>query len=205
MKQNKKLYAFIGVSGSGKSFTSNAVAKALGYYVTISCTTREIRKGEIDGKDYYFYDEEGFLSKEMAEHIQFNGFHYGLEKEELFKGDSDLILVVEPNGILEIKNYIKDNNLDIDVVIIYMDTPKKIIRANLLKDLLEQDPERPLIEIKEEIEKRMSRGDIPGDFKKLGLTADLSLKQLNEETIPSVIEWIELYLILDKQELELNS
>ena len=120
----------------------------------------------------------------MIESVEFpegsNKF-YGVQASEFERTEGDMILVVEPNGAKQIKEFVKINNLDIDVIIFYMDISKTFIRKTLLDQGIS----------KKEVEARLSRGTIPEDFKRLNLKADLSIKVLNDKTASSILEWIE--------------
>ncbi|HBT44163.1 MAG TPA: guanylate kinase, partial [Rhodospirillaceae bacterium] len=48
-------------SGAGKtSISRRLLAEETGIVMSVSATTRPPRPGEVDGKDYYFYDQETF-------------------------------------------------------------------------------------------------------------------------------------------------
>ena len=50
-----------GPSGAGKSTIINAASEDIGeYYFSISTTTREPRKGEENGRDYFFVTKDEF-------------------------------------------------------------------------------------------------------------------------------------------------
>ena len=71
-----------GPSGAGKSTIINHASKSIGeYYFSISTTTREPRKGEKDGVDYYFVShesfEEGIKAGDFLEYATVHGNYYG--------------------------------------------------------------------------------------------------------------------------------
>ena len=86
----------------------------------VSCTTRPPRQGEVDGQDYHFLSVHQFntlVNKgEMVEHQQFNGWYYGLTKDEFEKCDV-MILNREAVDMLpaEIRNQCMVVFLDIDL------------------------------------------------------------------------------------------
>ena len=51
-----KLFIVSGPSGSGKSTVTKLVKDRLNIPLSISATTRQPRDGEIDGKDYFFFN-----------------------------------------------------------------------------------------------------------------------------------------------------
>lgn len=75
-------------SGAGKSSLARGlVAEDKNTYLSVSATTRTPRPGEIDGKDYHFFDHNKFeqLIKEDAflEHAVVFNNHYGTLKSEV--------------------------------------------------------------------------------------------------------------------------
>jgi len=66
-----------------------------GFKFGVSCTTRPPRVGEQNGKDYFFLTEDQFLglinTGDMIEYQQFNGWFYGLTREE-FENSEVIIL-----------------------------------------------------------------------------------------------------------------
>ncbi|MGM0124310.1 guanylate kinase [Enterococcus sp. AZ194] len=78
-------YLFIGPSGSGKTTLANALFNKS--QKVISYTTRSIRIGERDKRDYYFVSENQFkqMIKEnkFAEYDSYGHHYYGVTKETL--------------------------------------------------------------------------------------------------------------------------
>jgi guanylate kinase len=77
-------------SGGGKTTIAKEllrIRKDLGY--SVSCTTRQPRPGEIQGKDYYFISRSDFLTKrergEFAESAEVHGNLYGTLRSEVLK------------------------------------------------------------------------------------------------------------------------
>jgi guanylate kinase len=78
-----KIVAIIGEAGSGKDtilrfFMEKQKEK---YNKITPTTTRPMRDGELEGKEYYFCSNEEFLKKvkenKMLEHTTFNNWYYG--------------------------------------------------------------------------------------------------------------------------------
>ena len=58
---NKKLYVISGSSGVGKgTVLKGFLEKHPEYMLSISCTTRKPRPGEVDGVNYFFISKEDF-------------------------------------------------------------------------------------------------------------------------------------------------
>ena len=77
-------------SGGGKTTIAKALLanrKDIGY--SVSCTTRQPRTGEVEGKDYYFVTRTEFISKrgrgEFAESAEVHGNLYGTLRSEVLK------------------------------------------------------------------------------------------------------------------------
>lgn len=110
-KKQGLLIVLSGPSGSGKNTVCDEVKKNnSNIWESISMTSRKPRKGEEDGKAYYFVSTEEFEKNveddKMLEYAQFAGNYYGTPKESvqkhLDKGE-DVILVIEIQGALQIK------------------------------------------------------------------------------------------------------
>jgi guanylate kinase len=77
-------------SGGGKTTIAKALLgsrKDIGY--SVSCTTRQPRAGEVEGKDYYFVSRTEFISKrergDFAESAEVHGNLYGTLRSEVLK------------------------------------------------------------------------------------------------------------------------
>ncbi len=111
-----KLVVISGPSGVGKGTVVNILKdiykeKKDKLYLSISCTTRLPRDGEIDGISYYFISEDEFLNRiEKEDFLEYNkygtGKYYGTPKsttiDYLNKG-YDVILEIDINGYKQIK------------------------------------------------------------------------------------------------------
>jgi len=111
MKNLKKLIILTGPSGVGKgTVIKEILGKEKNFWLSISATTRKPRKGEKDGENYYFLNQEKF--KEMIEQnlflewAQFAGNYYGTPlssvNEKIKKGFT-VLLEIEVEGAKQIK------------------------------------------------------------------------------------------------------
>lgn len=100
-----------GASASGKTEVAKMLAKKYGITKMITTTTRDMRAGEINGKDYFFVDKETFekmLSEnKFVEHTIYNGNFYGSTKDQIA---NERCIVVDPTGL---RAYISLNNPNI--------------------------------------------------------------------------------------------
>lgn len=115
MKSNGRLVVISGFSGAGKGTVSRALVKKYGYSLSVSMTTRAPREGEVEGKDYFFKEEEDFLRL-----IDYNGFieyaryvdhYYGTPRkfvEDRLEAGRTVILEIEVQGALKIKQQYPD-------------------------------------------------------------------------------------------------
>lgn len=109
MKNNKyKVLALIGKAGAGKDALFNAVlTTGIDVNPLVSCTSRPMREGEVNGINYYYYSREEFEQKitngEMLEYVQFNGWWYGLSIDT-FSKDKVNFVVMNPEGVRTLKN-----------------------------------------------------------------------------------------------------
>ena len=104
------LMAISGPSGVGKGTLVKALlGKRADVTVSVSCTTREPRPGEREGKDYFFLTKEEFLRRakegEFLEYDEHFGNYYGTPKSfvrEALK-EKSVILEIDVVGALNAK------------------------------------------------------------------------------------------------------
>ena len=98
-------------SGAGKTTISSGALRAIAdLRMSVSCTTRAPRAGEVDGRDYTFLDAAEFGRRrgagEFAESAEVHGFLYGTPREPieraLAKGE-DLLLDIDVQGARQMK------------------------------------------------------------------------------------------------------
>ena len=86
---NTKLFMLVGPSGVGKSAIISKL-KENGFYFKsfITHTTRAMRTGEIEGKDYFFISKEEYKKRAAQDGFllpnEFYGNNYGIDKEYLY-------------------------------------------------------------------------------------------------------------------------
>jgi guanylate kinase len=154
LKQNKtKLFIISGPGGVGKTtLVEKALRKrslAKKFIRNISCTTRQIRPGEKNGKDYFFLSEEEFLknlrSGFFLEHQKVAGNYYGTPRflyEKAKKLNKNLLLCIDVKGGMFLKKHFKDG----PIASIFVTAPR-----NELLSRLKNRAEKP-----EVIKKRMA-------------------------------------------------
>jgi guanylate kinase len=127
MKSNKSRIILCGKAASGKDHLRK-ILEGRGFKYGVSYTTRSPRKGEIDGKDYFFLEENEFqnLIEQgfFYEHVAFNGWLYGTSKEQWFTTDD--VFIMTPSGISKLHAADRKSSF-----IIYIDIPTEIRRERL--------------------------------------------------------------------------
>ena len=125
-----------GPSGAGKGTIHNELMKHNSHLkYSISMTTREPRKGEVNGKDYFFVTEEEF-KKEIEnngflEYALVHGNYYGTLKREVERDldlGYDVILEIDIQGALNIKAQKEDG-----IFIFIMPPSMRELRDRLVK------------------------------------------------------------------------
>ena len=113
----KQLIIFAAPSGSGKSSLISKIIEQSDNKVqlSVSATTRPARKGEINGKDYFFISNEEFvnLQKENAfiESAEVHGYMYGTLKSyvnEKINEGVQVILDIDVQGFNQIRNSLQN-------------------------------------------------------------------------------------------------
>ncbi|MBE9536090.1 MAG: guanylate kinase [Proteobacteria bacterium] len=110
---NKKglLFVISAPSGTGKTTLCKEILRQHPHMqLSVSCTTRPIREGELEGKDYYFINKERFrkLADEggFAEWAEVHGELYGTTVKTLNDAEEsgvDLLLDIDWQGAKQIK------------------------------------------------------------------------------------------------------
>ena len=137
-------------SGAGKtSISKKLLLKDNSISLSISCTTRPIRKGESNKKDYLFLKEDHFnkliVKNEFIEHASVFGYKYGTLKkniEKLFNKKKDVLFDIDWQGYQQLKQS------GLEVVGIFILPPNK---KELIKRLTSRGRDT-----KEEMKKRMN-------------------------------------------------
>ena len=125
-----KIIALIGEAGSGKDTIMHEILKKnpCKYHEIISCTTRPIREGEVEGVNYFYLTPEEFAEKvlnyEMLEATNFNNWFYGTSYDSLRSGIPN-IGVFNPDGIRALEGR---NDIELTVYKVCCDTKTRLLR-----------------------------------------------------------------------------
>lgn len=117
IKRQGTMFIFSAPSGGGKSSVIKKILESLdNIELSVSVTTRGMREGEVDGKDYYFISEEKFKelvnNNALYEYVDSDfGPKYGTPKakiDELLKEGKDVILDLDYPGVVQLRNLAGD-------------------------------------------------------------------------------------------------
>ena len=114
------LLSLTGPSGVGKTVMESELTRG-NYTRLISFTTRYPRQGEEDGVSYHFVSRKdartAIKAGETAQHVEFNDHIYGTylrDLRTLAESDQSAVIVVEPNGVKNIRKVLRDLGLGLD-------------------------------------------------------------------------------------------
>ena len=103
-------------SGAGKTtLTKGLRARYPDIKLSVSCTTRARRRGEVNGRHYRFVSKEQFVAmrdrREFAEWAEVHGFLYGTPRKPLdrcLSSGQDILLDIDVQGARKIKRAYPD-------------------------------------------------------------------------------------------------
>ena len=155
---NKKLYVISGSSGVGKgTVLKGFLTRNPHFMLSISCTTRKPREGEIDGVNYFFLTKEKFQQNiaddKFLEWAEFAGNFYGTKRKyikQCLEEGKDIILEIDTKGALQVKKQMPE------AVLIFICPPSLEALENRLRGRHTEDEEtiqKRLNEVKVELER----------------------------------------------------
>lgn len=107
MEKRGLLIILSGPSGVGKGTIRKRLLERgdLSFYYSVSLTTRSIRPGEVEGKDYFYVTREEFerniAQDNLLEYAEFVGNYYGTPRDKVEQQrdlGKDVLLEIEVNG-----------------------------------------------------------------------------------------------------------
>lgn len=133
----QRLIAIVGATCSGKTTLARHLAER-GCAQVITTTTREPRAGEMQGRDYWFVDEEYFDALreqgQLVEEARFGGQSYGVTLEALcaaFEDANDVVAVVTPDGMRALRRWCARHGLAFRSV--FLTVKASVLRRRLLR------------------------------------------------------------------------
>lgn len=132
----KKIIAIVGASGSGKTHMSKYINNTFNPPSIVSCTTRPIRKGETDGVEHYFVEEDQMPTPEnMLAYTKFGGYHYWTDKRQI-KEWNTFCYVIDEIGLIKMLNKYSD---EFDVVSVLVKRDKSSLESEIDTDRRNRD------------------------------------------------------------------
>lgn len=133
-KYKGRIFVISAPSGCGKTtLVYRLIKSGLGLIRSVSMTTRQSRRGEVNNRDYFFVDKKEFEKIKQKggflEWAKVLGQYYGTPRkfvESMINGGKDVVLSIDVQGALKIKR------LHQDAVSIFLLPPS----LNALKDRL---------------------------------------------------------------------
>ena len=164
-------------SGAGKtSISKKLLTKDNSLSLSISCTTRPIRKGKINNKDYIFINDKQFESSvkknEFIEYANVFGYKYGTLKKSInnfFNRKKDVLFDIDWQGYQQLKQ----SNMDVVGIFILPPSKKELIkrlkvrgrdtqdemkkRMNLVQNEISHFPEYDYVVINQDLKKCVNK------------------------------------------------
>lgn len=182
------LTIIMGKTCSGK----NAVVKELmsrGWSQIITYTSRPKRRGEKNGREYFYISEEDFTSKinsgYFAEwksyYVNGKTWYYGSPSEEIIEAsldDKNHVIILTPQGVEDTLSFLSKYISDYQINIIYLYANRSTILNRLQKRKDKNDS----------IERRMRTDDI--DFKNATSLANKIIYNNDSDSITDVADKI---------------
>lgn len=100
------MLAIVGATCSGKNWFANKLCMKEGWERVVTCTTRPIRTGEVNGEDYIFMDVQNFdyLAKQgklinVRQYDTVEGvWKYGIRPSDIDMGKNKRLIIIDPLG-----------------------------------------------------------------------------------------------------------
>ena len=124
----------LGKTGSGKTTIVNELVKNYGFNKIITYTTRPMRNGETNHKDYHFISNKEFMSKiredffaEWKTYTTKQGiWHYGISLLDFLNANNKSIVIITPEGFRELRE-----KYNFDIFSIYIDCDEDILEERV--------------------------------------------------------------------------
>jgi guanylate kinase len=115
-RRGGRLFVISGPSGVGKgTLIARARERVPHLELATSATTRPMRPGEVDGREYHFLTPDEFDRRvgqgEFLEHVEFAGHRYGTLRSEVDRrlaDGSSVILEIDVPGAREVERLVPD-------------------------------------------------------------------------------------------------
>ena len=137
-----KMLLISGPSGCGKSTICKRLLEDPRVEFSVSATTRTIREGEVDGRDYHFMSKPDFRAGiergEFIEHAEVYGNLYGTPRGPMERAIAEgriFLVEIDVQGALQLKG------LEVDGVYVFIAPPDMETLRQRLRDRGSETPE----------------------------------------------------------------
>lgn len=165
----KTILLLMGASASGKSTLEQQLLKSGDVYRVVSTSTRDMRRGEVNGINYHFVSLREFQALErnnqFIQTTTFANHFYGTTKSEYTTDHPIAVLSIVPASAVSFVPVLREVFPDYDIKIVYFDISQERLRENMLA---RGDSDK-------EIALRMTHDDLADQFANSGFDADLTL------------------------------
>lgn len=183
---NKTVIIFMGKSGSGKSTLENMLVayRPNLFHRVVSVTTRAPREGEVNGREYYFIDQNEWTKLDDADKLiqktWFGENYYGSTLSEYNTDHPYATLTVVPSSGKTFGAILKHRGYN--VVYVYFDLSEKLLYKNMTRR-----GDTPAA-----IEARLSVDNLDQEFKSTGITPDYVVtdRDLNDTLQVRFLRWL---------------
>ncbi len=125
-----------GCSGSGKNTIMNELIKrhsCIKQYTT--CTTRDMRPGEVNGVNYHFLTKETFMERynsgDICEMEVIHDNYYGSSLNDIKRGLSEGTVLIKDIGVEGAVTLSKILKKEVPIVLIFLNVEKEELRQRL--------------------------------------------------------------------------
>lgn len=151
MTKKGNLFVVSGPTAAGKgTICSKLCERRPDIKLSVSCTTRAMRPGEVDGVHYFFISDEKFnemiLAGELLEHAGVHGKQYGTPRGfvvDMLNQGLDVILEIDVQG----GKQVKAQNM-VDIIPIFVIPPSKEVLVQRLRDRGTETEEQIAVRLK---------------------------------------------------------
>ena len=184
-----RLFILSAPSGAGKTTLCRALMKHFNDMIySVSYTTREPRKGELNGVDYHFISKEDFTGKiregEWAEWAKVHGNYYGTSAgflNEMLASGRDVLLDIDVEGTMQIVILYPDS-----VTIFIMPPTPEILRKRI---------ESRGADSRDVIERRLNNAE--REMSQRDLYRHVIVNDSLDESIADIVSIVEMYRVGD--------
>ena len=114
-----KIFCLMGKSSSGKDTIFSILKEKVRLKPIVSYTTRPMRKNEVDGREYFFineeklkeYDEAGKIIERRVYHTIYGPWHYATNDDGQIKEDENYIVIVTLEAYINLIKYFGEERI----------------------------------------------------------------------------------------------